>query len=320
MRILREVARRGSFGAAAKALSFTPSAVWQQMEALERQCGAQLFDRGPRGARLTQAGESLLTHAELVIEQLDRAEAELSSIARGKGGRVRFGSFPTATEAFVAPALATFQANHPRVEVEFVDGEPYEQVLRLEALELDCAVVFDLDGWPAARAYDGRLVSDRDDVEYEHLFDDPYLIALPIWHPLAAHDSIAPAQLVGKTFLGSGSECAPWGVELARLCESAGFEPRFESRYRTVDFHSVQALVASGHGLSLLPRLSLGSVRRDLAIRPLEPAPVRHVKLGFPPTSYRSPACEALVDTLLERLGRADGPSAGLAAGEPAAT
>jgi len=302
MRMLREVARVGSFGAAAHALSFTPSAVWQQMTALEREAGTQLFERGRRGARLTSAGEALLSHAEVVIERLDRAEGELSGIARGEAGSMLFGSFPTATEAFVAAALAAFQARHPRVDVKFVDGEPYEQVLRLEALELDGAVMFDLDGWPAARAYDGRLVSDRDEVRFEPLFDDPFLVALPGWHPLAANDRIAVGELVGKTFIGSGSDCAPWGPELARLCRQEGFEPRFESRYQTVDFHSVQALVASGHGLSLLPRLALGCVRRDIEVRPLEPAPVRHVKLGFPPTSYRSAACEALVDLLRQRV------------------
>ncbi len=96
-----------------------------------------------------------------MIDRLDRAEGELAAVARGRAGRMLFGSFPTATEAFVAAALASFQAHHPRVETRFVDGEPYEQVLRLEALELDCAVIFDLDGWPAARAYDGHLVSER---------------------------------------------------------------------------------------------------------------------------------------------------------------
>ncbi|MDP8910312.1 MAG: LysR family transcriptional regulator [Chloroflexota bacterium] len=302
MRMLREVARLGSFGAAAHALSFTPSAVWQQMAALERESGAQLFERGPSGTRLTHAGETLLGHAEVVIDRLDRAEGELAAMTRGQAGRMLFGSFPTATESFVAAALASFQARHPRVETQFVDGEPYEHVLRLEALELDCAVIFDLDEWPAARAYDGRLVSDRDALPVEPLFDDPYLIALPTWHPLAAHDQIAVADLVGKTFIGSGAKCAPWGPELARLCRKEGFRPRFESRYQTVDFHSVQALVANGHGLSLLPRLSLGCVRPDVAVRPLEPAPVRHLKLAFPPTSYRSPACEALLEIFQQRL------------------
>jgi len=308
MRMLREVARLGSFGAAANALSYTPSAVWQQMAALEREAGTPLFERRPRGARLTDAGRALLAHAELVLERLDRAEGEVAAIARGEAGTLLFGSFPTATEAFVARAVRMFQDRHPGVELHFRDAEPYEHVLSLQALECDCALMFDFDGWPARRNYEGELVSEREDVIYEDLFDDPYFLALPNEHPLAAHDKVAIRQLVGEPILGSPNDCAPWGVELARLCESEGFEAGFESRYFTVDFHAVQALVATGRGVSLLPELSLACVRSDISIRPLDPPPVRHVKLGFPPSSYRSPACEALVDVVRQVIA-ADGSS-----------
>jgi molybdate transport repressor ModE-like protein len=304
IRMLREVARLGSFGAAAKELSFTPSAVWQQMAALEREAGTQLFERGPRGARLTHSGQVLLAHAEVALGRLDRAEAELAAIARGEGGQLRFGSFPTATESFVACAVRAFRSRHPGVDLHFRDAEPYEQVVRLERLELDCAVMFDLDSWPAARSYEGEVMSDRDDVIYEDLFEDPYFIALPAGHRLSAHDTVTLSQLAGEVILGSPNECAPWGVDLMQLCEREGFEPRFEPRYHAHDFHSVQALVATGQGLSLLPWLSLGSVRSDILIRRLEPTPTRHVKLGFPPTSYRSAACDALVDILHEVIDR----------------
>lgn len=313
MRMLREVARHGSFGAAAKALSFTPAAVWQQMRALETETGAHLFERGPRGTRLTQAGQVLLAHAEVALARLDQAEGELAAIARGEGGKLVFGSFPTATESFVARAVRDFQARHPGVELHFRDAEPYEHVLMLERLECDCAVMFDLDGWPAARSYDGKPVSERDDIVYEDLFDDPYLVALPAGHPLVAQDTVDLGDLEDEVILGAPSQCSPWGVELARLCEQKRFEPRFEPRYHTHDFHAVQALVAAGQGLSLLPALSLGCVRTDIAIRPLEPAPVRHVKLGFPPTSYRSAACEALVAVLHEVIGGLRTTTGGLA-------
>ncbi len=300
--MLREVARLGSFGAAANALSFTPSAVWQQMAALEREAGTQLFERGPRGARLTQSGQVLLDHAEVLLARLERAEGELATISRGEAGRLLFGSFPTATESFVARAVQAFQDAHAGVELHFRDAEPYDHVRLLEALQCDCAVMFDSDGWPAARNYDGQLVSERDEVVYEELFDDPFLLALPRGHPLVAQDTVPVRELANEVILGSACDCAPWGVELVRMCKGEGFEPRFEPRYSTVDFHAVQALVATGRGLSLLPRLSLGCVRSDITIRRLEPAPVRHVKLGFPPTSYRSPACDALVGFLAEAI------------------
>lgn len=308
--MLLEVARLGSFNGAAKALDFTPSAVWQQMRALEQEAGTQLFERAPRGMRLTDAARVLVAHAEGALTGLDRAEAELAAIARGEGGRLLFGSFPTATESFVAEVVRLFRDSHPGVELHFKDAEPYEHVLELEALECDCVVMFDLDGWPSARSYDGNLVSEKDEVVYEALFDDPFRLALPRDHPLAAHDTVALTELAGEAILGSPKDCAPWGVELARLCRLEGFEPRFHPHYHTVDFHAVQALVAAGQGISLLPELSLGCVRTDLAIRSLEPTPVRHVKLGFPPTSYRSATCEALVGILQsvieERFGADD--------------
>ncbi len=304
MRMLREVARLGSFAAAARELSFTPSAVWQQMAALEREVGTQLFDRGPRGARLTHSGGVLLAHAEVALDRLERAAVELAAIARGEGGQLLFGSFPTATESFVARAVGAFRCRYPGVDLRFRDAEPYEQVVRLERLQLDCAVMFDLDSWPVGRSYEGQLMSDGDDVVYEELFDDPYLIAVPVGHRLAGHDIVALGELADEVILGSPHDCAPWGVDLARLCQRQGFEPRFEPRYHAHDFQSVQALVATGQGLSLLPWLSLGSVRSDIVIRPLEPTPARHVKLGFPPASYRSAACDALVGILREVVDR----------------
>jgi len=312
--MLREVARLGSFGAAAKELSFTPSAVWQQMAALERESGTQLFERGPRGARLTQSGEVLLAHAEVALDRLDGAEAELAAIARGEGGRLLFGSFPTATATFVARAIQRFRSRHPSIDLHFRDAEPYEQVLRLETLELDCAVMFDLDSWPAARSYEGKMVSDRDEVIYEELFDDPYFLALPTDHPLAVQETVALSELAEETILGSPKDCAPWGTDLAQLCRREGVEPRFEPRYHAHDFHSMQALVAAGQGLSLLPWLALGSVRGDIEIRPLEPTPVRRVKLGFPPTSYRSAACDAFVEILQEVIAELEVPRPVLAA------
>ncbi len=303
MRMLREVAATGSFGAAAKALSFTPSAVSQQMAALERESGALLFERMPRGVRLTPAGEMLLSHAELALDRIAQAEADLAAIVRGHAGQLIFGSFPTATASFVAPAVRAFRAEHPDVDLHFIDGEPFESIVRLDRQQLDCAVLFDFDGWPATRAYDGQSVTDHARVEYQELFDDPFLVALPAEHPLAVCETILVEQLADERILGSPEHCAPWGVELERLCAEAGFQPCFEPRYTTVDFHAMQALVATGRGLSLLPKLSLSCVRDDIVMRRLHPAPVRHVKLGFPARAYRSAACDALVGVLENAAG-----------------
>src|ERR671929_143350 len=96
MRVLREVARRGSFSAAADALAYTQSAVSQQIAALEREAGAKLVERNARGVRLTDAGRALVGHADVILARLADAEAELEAIAGMRGGRLRMVSFPPA--------------------------------------------------------------------------------------------------------------------------------------------------------------------------------------------------------------------------------
>src|SRR3954468_4568214 len=80
LRVLREVAARGSLTGAAEALSYTPSAVSQQIAALEREAGATLLERRPRGVLLTEAGSLLLVHAEAVFAELEAAEAALADL------------------------------------------------------------------------------------------------------------------------------------------------------------------------------------------------------------------------------------------------
>src|SRR5919112_6039918 len=96
LRVLREVASRGSFSAAADSLHFTQSAVSQQIAALEREAGTTLVERNARGVRLTDAGRALVAHADVILARLADAEAELEAIAGARGGRVRIVSFPTA--------------------------------------------------------------------------------------------------------------------------------------------------------------------------------------------------------------------------------
>src|SRR3712207_1618122 len=108
LRVLREVAEQGSFSAAADALSYTQSAVSQQIAALEREAGAIRVEGGPRGFRLTDAGRALGEHPEAILARLAAAEAELEAIAGLRGGRVRLASFPTAGASLVPLAIATF--------------------------------------------------------------------------------------------------------------------------------------------------------------------------------------------------------------------
>jgi DNA-binding transcriptional LysR family regulator len=293
--MLLAVAERGSFAAAAAELSFTPSAVSQQMAMLEREAGIELFERSSRGIRLTPSGQALVRHAETIHLTLLDARAELDGLAQASAGRVAFGSFPTATAVFAAGAVGSFHSQHGEVEVSVTDGEPYESVARLRARTLDLALVFELDSWPANKDYDGHLVASTDDVVVEDLFDDPFDLLLPTDHPLAGDQrEIELKELAEERIIGSPVGAAPWGMDLEHVCKLAGVEPMFAAVYRSPDLQSQQAFVAAGLGISLLPRLAQRTLRSDVAIRPLMHAPVRHIRLAWPAGAYRSGAATAL--------------------------
>src|SRR4030081_3376534 len=133
LKILKEVAYRGSFSAAAEALDYSQSAVSQQIAALEAETGLALLERHPRGVTLTAAGEARVGPAEGILARLEAAEAALSAIAGLRGGRLRMASFPTAGATLMPLAIATFRASSPEVELTLAEGEPEQIVPRLRA-------------------------------------------------------------------------------------------------------------------------------------------------------------------------------------------
>lgn len=307
--MLTEVARCGSFAAAADSLSYSPSAVSQQMTALARDLDVALFERTPRGMRLTAYAEALVAHVHEVFARLNEAQAEMDEIADGVRGRLRIGSFPTATVAFVATATGAFQRRFPHVEVSFADGEPYESVARLSERMLDVAVVFDFDQWTLATDYHGRAVCQDREIECVDLFDDPFMVVLPRHHPLAARGRIELADLEGESILGSPSDCSPWGTDLRHLCRRAGFDPMLEPCYRTVDFGALQAFVATGRGITLIPQLAATPAHPGTVQRPLNGGPVRHVRMATLVGVPVWPACSEMIALLRESVASLRSPS-----------
>ena len=287
MRVLREVAHRGSFSAAAEALSYTQSAISQQIAALEREAGATLVERGPAGIRLTDAGEAVVKHADVILARLSDAEAELEAIAGLRGGRLRLASFATAGATLMPLAIAHFRKRHPGVELRLVEAEPEESVPGLRAGELDLALVFEPNGISEAA---------ESGVERHHLLDDPMYVALPGDHPLAAKRRLRLSDLAGEAFINTPSSC-PCSRMVLGACSTAGFEPHLS--FESDDYQTIQGLVAAGVGVALIPNLGLSTIRDDIAIRSLGPqAPVRSVLAATAAGGYRSPATEAMLEML----------------------
>src|ERR671931_567794 len=140
LRVLREVAACGSFSAAAESLSYTQSAVSQQIAALEREAGTVLVERSARGVRLTDAGRALVEHADVILARLSDAEAELEAIAGLRGGRLRLAAFPSAGASIMPEAIARYRERHPAVELSLEPAEPEPGLVKLRGGEVDIAL------------------------------------------------------------------------------------------------------------------------------------------------------------------------------------
>jgi DNA-binding transcriptional LysR family regulator len=291
LRVLKEVAYRGSFSAAAEALAYTQSAISQQIAALEAETGMQLLERHPRGVTLTAAGQTLVGHAEAILARLEAAETALSAIAGLRGGRLRMASFPTAGATLMPLAIATFSESYPDVELTLAEGEPEEIVPRLQAGELDLALLFEFDG-------EQQLGAEMRRVE---LLADPMYLALPREHRLAERRQIRLADLAEEKWVQTSSS-SPCARHVVRSCHLAGFEPRVS--FESDDYQTVQGLVAAGVGVALIPELALSVVREDIVIRALSPAPpVRSVIASSPPSARLVPAAPAMLAVLEDVAG-----------------
>jgi DNA-binding transcriptional LysR family regulator len=297
MRVLREVAERGSIAAAAQALTFTPSAVSQQIATLEREAGVALVERGPRSIRLTPAGRALVEHTEGILASLKAAEAEIQAIAGVRGGMLRLASFPTAYATIMPAAIAEFRERHPGVELTLTETDPLAGLARLKSGELDLALLYEYDYVP---------LPEDDSVERIPLTDDAIRVLLPHGHRAAKRRAVPLDALADEYWITSTarSSCHEF---VARSCRASGFEPHvgFES-----DDHGVwQGLVAAGVGVALAPDLALenlhpGVVARPVALHPLK----RRIYVSFR-AGGRSAAIDAMLEVLQETVAARQAPT-----------
>ncbi|HEY8584324.1 MAG TPA: LysR family transcriptional regulator, partial [Capillimicrobium sp.] len=266
LRVFREVAQAGTFAGAADALSFTPSAVSQQMARLEEEVGATLVERTTRGVHLTAAGRVLLARADAILAEVAGAQAELAAIAQMQTGVLRFGSFPTATQTIVAGALRRFRDTQPGVAVRLVDDEPHNLLVRLRERELAFAIVFSSGDRPPGMSYHGALLCAEEAIETEDLFTDPFVAVLPERHPLAAAPVVELEALRDEPLIGALP--APGMTELAVACRRLAFEPRLNGWY-CADYLVMRALAAAGEGIALVPRLAAAPLVPGTVARPL---------------------------------------------------
>ena len=283
--VFRAVARAGSLSAAARELGWTQPAVSQQLQRLEQQVGGPLLLRSSRGVTLTDAGRLLLARADTLAGELHMAAEELASLSQLRGGRVRLVAFPSAAATLVPDALRLLAADHPEIEVSLVEAEPPEAWASVHAGEADLALVFGYGGPPDD---DGALA-------WLPLVREPVELVLPPGHPMATRSRLSLHGLSDDTWIAGCQRCRQ---HLVGLCHDAGFEPRIA--HATDDYVAVQALVAAGLGVTMLPRSALRAFRHpDVVIRTVRALGVRHVGVAYRPGAEQVPATAALLERLI---------------------
>ncbi|MEE6260030.1 LysR family transcriptional regulator [Plantactinospora sonchi] len=285
LRLLRELAHRGTIVAVADALAFTPSAVSQQLGVLEREAGVPLLERTGRSVTLTPAGEHLVRHAEAVLERLEQATAELAAARHGPAGPLRIGAFPTATRAIVPAALAILATRHPALEPMVSEIDPAAVADALRAGDLDVALVHEYDFVPAPAAPGIATAPLCGEVTY-----------------LASADSGDTTTTDDLRVLRRRRH-SPWitatpgtlcHTMTVRACQAAGFQPRI--RHRIDDFTTVLALVAAGQGVALVPQLGIVDPPADVHLTRL---PIhRRTRIAHRRGAAIHPAVAAITDAL----------------------
>jgi molybdate transport repressor ModE-like protein len=292
LRILREVAKHGSFSKAAEALLFTPSAVSQQIATLERSIGTAVVERSTRGVVLTEPGRLLVEAAEAVFAELQHAREQIDRIAAGRA-RLTIATFGSGGRHLLPRALTAFVAAHPDVEINVLEREPEDSLPLVREGTADLALAYHFDGpLPVAPG-------DRSHLHWTPLLEDPMSIVLPKAHRLAGRQELDMAELADERWVLG---CAKTERFLRRYAEGAGFEPGFAGA--TSDYFFAQSLVSAGVGVSLIPRIALDRSATDLAIVPIRPPrPTRYI--GAATARRRRP--QPLVEGLVKRLSEAAG-------------
>jgi DNA-binding transcriptional LysR family regulator len=258
LRMLREVAARGTIAAAAEGLFMSPSAVSQQMAVLEREAGVALLERSGRGVRLTDAGRVLVADTERILAEIERAEADLAAAAHGVVGRVRVSAFPTAARALLVPALTGLITDSPNLRVSMVDLEPEESLPALKAEELDVVVTYE---WNVAPRLEDA------GIERERLLVEPVYLALPATHRLAGSGTVSIGDLRDEEWI-VGRDSTSMLDLVVSAARREGFEPRTD--FHSMDFQVILSAVGAGLGVSLVPPLALIGSYPDVCVTRIE--------------------------------------------------
>jgi DNA-binding transcriptional LysR family regulator len=289
LRTLQAVITTGSIKDAAAQLGYSPSAVSQQIAALQRETQSVLLEPAGRGIRATEAGLLVAVHADAILERVAQVEAELAALNAGRLGTLRLASFATAGAELVPPALSRVRAALPDLQITLRSSEREDALALLRRGLLDVAVI-ESHGAAAGHADDGLV--------YLPLLTDPFRLLLPRGHRLATRRRISLAEVKADTWIDLRCEFDCCRAMTTAAFRRAGFSPGWVAE--ADEYWPAQGFVAAGLGLALVPALAVGITHADIVVRRLDPdnEPTREVLAVTRAASATTTAVRTMLDAL----------------------
>lgn len=285
LRYMVAVARTGNFSRAAESCHVSQPSLSQQIQKLEDELGERLFDRLRRHAKLTAAGERFLPRAVRVLEEMDAATREARAANDLDHGRITVGVLPTIAPYLLPQVITAFSKKYPGVQVILHE----DTTARLRELVSACEVDIAIASLP--------LQDDR--FEVRELFDEELLLALPEHHRLVDQREIVAEDLLEEKFiLMKEGHCL--GDQVLHFCHRQDFHPQVSCR--SAQMETVQSLVRSGMGISLVPEMARQTGREGRPVyRSLQaPVPRRTIVAFWPRQRPLGRAAEAWLELLSE--------------------
>lgn len=248
--LLLDIAEAGSLTAGAERANMTPSAASQRISKLEHGIKQPVLTRLPRGVQLTEAGEILTSRARLFRREMRAASGDLEAIRGLERGSVRLGSFPTVSASLLSDALKDYHSRWPGVDVRVRSAVRPQLLDMLHSSEIDLALLW---------SYAWTEEAERS-LSLEPLMEDPTVLLLPIDDDRVQHDVSLHDLRDARWIIRSNDH--PAAEVLYRSCRVAGFEP--DVVYEAHDYQEIEAMVAAGVGIAMVPGLSVIHHRPDV--------------------------------------------------------
>ena len=293
LRVLRAVVAAGSIQGAATSLGYTPSAISQQVSALQRETGLTLVQRSGRGIEPTVAGRAVAAEAARIFERLADLDALVADLRAGRVGTLSVSYFASAGAAWIPPVIAALTREFPRlrldlrlIELHGADSGPPDVEIAVDGAE----------SGPVDAATAGYRV--------RPLLTEPYFAVVPVTSALAGRAQVDLAELRDEAWVDNDVARGPCRQAVLDACSTVGFSPSFH--IETQDYPTAIRFVAEGLGITVIPRLGLGALPGStIAVPIVNPTPWRGISVRVRDAVADHPAVVRMLD-LLDRRVAAD--------------